>query len=287
MKPFPRGVLPLGVTILSILPILEVMVNALEMRNVSVVRDGHHLVDSLDLTVREGESLAVIGLNGSGKTTLIRLLRGDIHPFYDEEDPAEMRIFGDDKWDIFDIRCKMGIVSMDLQNMFRENTKVYEVISSGFFGTMDIFRNLDVSEEMIRKTFEKAKLLGIEDLMERDFGTLSLGEMRRALIARALITEPKMLVLDEPMTGLDIVMRSKFRSMFDLLMSTGVSIVMVTHDLSDIPVCVDRVVMMRGGRIIADGTKEELLTDPMISKVYGEPIKVECTGGIYRMHLAE
>ena len=263
------------------------MEKALELRNVSVVRDGRYILRSVDLDIFKGENVAVIGPNGSGKTTLIKLLRGDIHPYYDEDSPATMRIFGMERWNLFDVRSRMGVVSMDLQNMFRNDTKVYEVICSGFFNSLDVFRNHTVTEEMVSKVHSCAMMMGIDDLLTRDIENLSLGEMRRALIARAMVTDPDLLVLDEPMTGLDIVMKSKFRAMFDILIEKGVSIVMITHELTDIPASVRRVVMIRDGEVFADGDKEELLTDEKVSELYGEPIKVESANGIYRMHLAD
>ena len=263
------------------------MEKALELRNVSVVRKGVHILTSVDLDIYKGENVVVIGPNGSGKTTLIKLLRGDIHPYYDESSPYSMRIFGMDRWNIFDIRSRMGVVSMDLQNMFRAETKVVDVITSGFFNSLDVFRNHVVTDEMRKRALDCAMLMGVDDIFEREIENLSLGEMRRVLIARALVTDPDLLVLDEPMTGLDIVMKSKFRAMFDILIRRGVSIVMITHDLTDIPTTVKRVVMIKDGRIFADGDKENLLNDSTISRLYGEPIKVECDKGIYRMHLED
>ena len=231
------------------------MDKALELRNVSVVKDGRYILKSVDLDIMKGENVAVIGPNGSGKTTLIKLLRGDIHPYYDEDSPASMRIFGMERWNLFDVRSRMGVVSMDLQNMFRTDTKVYEVICSGFFNSLDVFRNHTVTEEMVSKVHSCALMMGIDDLLTREIENLSLGEMRRALIARAMVTDPDLLVLDEPMTGLDIVMKSKFRAMFDILIEKGVSIVMITHELTDIPTSVRRIVMIRDGEVFADGPK--------------------------------
>ncbi len=261
------------------------MENALELEGVSVVRDGRRILDSVDLVIRRGENVAVIGPNGSGKTTLIKLLRGEIHPYYDEDAPAVMRIFGQDRWNLFEIRGRMGVVSMDLQGMFRPDTLVREVVCSGFFNSLDVFRNHELTSDMVSRAVSAAVMMGVDDLLESEIGVLSLGEMRRTLIARALVTEPDLLVLDEPMTGLDIVMKSRFRAMFDILIRRGVSMVMVTHELTDIPASVDRVVMIRDGRVFADGPKTELLTDRMVSELYGEPIKVECDGGTYRMHI--
>ena len=262
------------------------MEKALELRNVSVVRNGNHILRSVDLDIYRGENVAVIGPNGSGKTTLIKLLRGDIHPYYDEENPATMRIFGMDRWNLFDVRSRMGVVSMDLQSQFHSDTRVSEVVCSGFFNSLDVFRNHTLTDEMIKAAHEAAMTMGVEDLMDREIANLSLGEMRRTLIARAMVTKPDLLVLDEPMTGLDIVMKSKFRSMFDILIEAGVSIVMITHELTDIPKSVRRVVMVKDGAIYADGPKEELLTSETISDLYGEEIEVECTDGIYRMHMS-
>lgn len=263
------------------------MEKALELRNVSIVRDGTRILSDIDLDIYRGENVAVLGPNGSGKTTLIKLLRGDIRPYYDEESPATFRIFGQERWNLFDIRGRMGVVSMDLQSQFRHDTTVREVIASGFFNSLDVFRNHELTDSMSAAVESSARTLGIDDVIDRPIENLSLGEMRRSLIARALVTHPDLLVLDEPMTGLDIVMKSKFRSMFDILIDAGVSIVMITHELTDIPASVKRVIMVKDGRIFADGPKEGLLTDERISELYGEDIKVESSDGIYRMHLKE
>jgi len=258
---------------------------ALELGNVSVVRDGRHILTSVDLEVSEGESIAIIGPNGSGKTTLVKLLRGDILPFYDEDSPALFRIFGTDRWNLDDIRRHIGVVSADLQNRFRPGTTVREVICSGFFNSTDIYRNHKVTDGMMKSTEGAAVMMGIDDILDRDIECISLGEMRRTLIARAMAIGPRLLVLDEPMAGLDIVMRSKFRRMFDILIENGVSIVLVTHDLSDIPSAVDRIVCMKDGRVYAQGSPDEVLTDATVSELYGESIKVKKDNGVYQMNL--
>jgi len=257
----------------------------LEMIDVSVIKGGKKILDSIDLSIEQNESVAIVGSNGSGKTTLIKLLRGEMHPYYNEESPAVMKIFGDPNWNVFDVRSKMGVVSMDLQNQFGTDTLVSEVITSGFFGSIDVFRNMKVTPQMISKAHDAAVMMGIDDLFDRTLEGISLGEMRRTLIARALVTDPSTLVMDEPMTGLDIVMASKFRKMFDILIGAGVSLVVVTHNLEDIPEKIDRIIMMKEGRIFADGKKDSLLTSEVMSELYDEPIKVECNNGTYHMHL--
>ena len=140
-----------------------------------------------------------------------------------------------------------------------------------------------VTAEMDSKVISSATLMGIDDLLDRTVSNLSLGEMRRVLIARALVNEPEMLILDEPMTGLDISMRSKFRFMLDILSKQGISIVLVTHDLSDIPSSIDHIVALKDGKILAEGTKKDVLRDDIISELYGESIKVIEDNGTYQM----
>lgn len=257
----------------------------MELRNVSIVREGEKLLDSISLDIDATENVAVIGPNGSGKTTLIKLLRGDIYPYYDEDKPPVMKIFGEKNWSIYDVRSRMGVVSMDLQNMFDNDTLVGDIVLSGYFSSLDVFRNHDITNIMNEGALRSAEYMGIEHLMSRTVVGLSMGEMRRTLIARALVTSPDMLVLDEPMTGLDIVMKSKFRKMFDLMSKSGVNIVMITHDLTDIPISLDRIIMIKDGKVYADGPKSEILTSEKVSGLFDEPINVQCINGIYSMRM--
>lgn len=259
--------------------------NSIELRNVSVVRNGKHILKHVYLTLAPGENAVILGANGSGKTTLVNLLNGEIRPYYEEDGSAYISLFGETSWNIFDLRDRIGVVSMDLQGRFSNDTLVADVITSGYFGSMDVYRNHEVTPEMVRSVYNAAVKLGVEDLLERDIANLSLGEMRRVLIARALVSEPKMLILDEPMTGLDIVMKSKFRMMFDMLTSLGVNIVMITHELEDIPSCVDRVIMIKDGEKIRDGTKSETLTSYNLSELFDEDISVSVDDHGYHMHM--
>lgn len=254
-----------------------------EMRSVSVVRSGKYILKDVSMDLSDSENVAIIGPNGSGKTSFVKLLTGDNKPYYDER--TVFRLFGKERWNIFDLRNRLGIVSMDLQNMFSDTTKVYEVILSGFFGSLDVFRNYEVTDGMKRDVYESALRLGIDDILERDIANLSLGEMRRVLIARALVSDPKLLVLDEPMTGLDIVMKDLFRRMFDILSRDGVRIVMITHELEDIPSCVDRVIMIKEGEKIADGSKAEVLTSGKLSELYDADIEVTQDEHAYHMRI--
>ena len=261
------------------------MLKALEMRKVSVVKDGRRILDSIDLDVEADENVAVIGPNGSGKTTLIKLIRGEVLPYYDEDNPASIRIFGMENWSLEELRKSMGIVSMDLQSRFPSDTPLYEVMLSGYFVSMVIFRNHKVTESMASGVLDAARTRGLENMLEASVGVVSLGEMRRALIARALAPKPRMLVLDEPMTGLDVVMKDRFRRMFDIMIPSGINVMMITHELEDIPLGVKRVIMLKEGSKIADGPKDRVLTSGNLSRLFDEDIEVSVSGGVYRMRL--
>ena len=261
------------------------MLKVIEMRNVSVVRNKKFILKNINISIGKNENIAIIGPNGSGKTTFLKLISGDIRPYFEEDESSEIKLFEKTNWNIFELRNKIGIVSMDLQNMFLPNTLVSDVILSGYFGSVDIYRNHKVKKEMVKKVYNSAVLMGIEDLLEREIENLSLGEMRRALIARALISEPELLILDEPMTGLDIVMKDAFRKMFDILVTNGVNIIMITHELEDVPDSVKRIAMIKDGSILVDGEKEEVLTSKNVSLLYGKNIKVDCENGIYSMRM--
>ncbi len=260
-----------------------IMAEAVFLRDVSVVMNGKTILDSVDLSVDEGESVAIIGPNGSGKTTLTKLLTGEMHPYYDTDRPSSLRMFGKGDWNIFDLRRAVGVVSADLQSRLDADTTVSELILSGFFGSSDIFRNMTVTDDMVRRAYDSAISMGIEDLFDAKIGELSLGESRRALIARALVYDPRMLVLDEPMTGLDVVMKDRFRRMFDIMTASGKSIVMVTHDLGDIPSCIDRIVGIKDGSVVLDGRADDVITSDGMSMLYGGDIDVERNNGVYSM----
>ncbi|MCL2890329.1 MAG: ATP-binding cassette domain-containing protein [Methanomassiliicoccaceae archaeon] len=259
------------------------MKNAVEFRNVSLVRSGNRILDSVTLDIAEGESVAIIGPNGSGKTSLMKIIKGDARPYRDENSETICRLFGEDRWNIFDLRNKMGVVSTDLQFRFNDTTSAGAVIMSGFFRTADVYKDHVITDAMTADAENAAERVGIADKLTRDIGKLSLGERRRVLIARALVPRPEMLLLDEPMTGLDIAVRTELRNILDDLMENGTSIIMITHDLEDIPTGIQRVIMMKDGRIFDDGPKDKILTPEKVSSLFSSDIKVTEENGAYRM----
>ena len=190
-------------------------------------------LDCVSLSIAQGEHVAILGPNGCGKSTLIKLISRDLYPVLKAE-PWGLRILGRDKWRLFDLRHHLGIVSNDWMQMCTREYSGYEIALSGFFGSVGIWPYHPVTPEMERKAREVMELLEIAHLAARNTSEMSSGEARRVLIARALVHDPRALVLDEPTTSLDLRATYELREVLRKLAGNGISILMVTHHLPDI-----------------------------------------------------
>src|SRR5947208_10860723 len=231
----------------------------IEFQNVSVQRGDRTVLDCVSLAIAQGEHAAILGPNGSGKSTFIKLISRELYPRLKPE-PWSLRILGRDRWNLFDLRNHLGIVSNDWMQMCTRDYSGYEIVLSGFFGSVGIWPNHQVTPEMERKAREVIDLLEISHLAERNTNEMSSGEARRILIGRALVHDPQALVLDGPTTSLDLRATYELREILRKLTRKGISLLMITHHLPDIIPEIGRVVLMRDGRIHRDGAKEEVLT---------------------------
>ncbi|RXE56056.1 molybdenum ABC transporter ATP-binding protein [Methanoculleus taiwanensis] len=245
----------------------------LEFKNITVVRDGRTLLDSLSLTVGAGEHIALLGPNGAGKSSFIRLITREYYPSFQGEHGA-FRIWGRDRWHVFDLRSHLGVVSNDLQHTFTRDMSGREVVLSGFFSSVGLFTH-KVTGEMERKADEILAFLEIEHLGDRPMTELSSGEARRLLIGRALVHDPAALVLDEPTNSLDLHALHTFRRTIRKIARSGTGIILVTHNLHDIIPEISRVVLMKDGRFWKDGQKAEMLTDANIGGLFSVPVHVK------------
>ena len=254
---------------------------AIEIRNATVMLGGAPILKDLTLALDEGEHACILGPNGSGKSSLVRLISGELFPL--QREPAAIRLFGMDRWDLFSLRNRLGIVSDSVQAWQSGGGEtVRDTILSGFFGGIGL--PLRVSEEtwMAEKAEEAAMLLGIGDLMDRGVNGLSSGQMRRVLVARALVHDPETLLLDEPYTSLDIAARHSFAERVRELARRGHAIILITHELSEIPPEIGRIILVKDGRILADGPKREVLRSDLVSDLFGLPLLVREEDGRYR-----
>ena len=254
----------------------------LDFQNVTVQREERVVLDGVTLAIAQGEHAAILGPNGSGKSTLIKVISRELYPRRKAE-PWSLRILGRDRWHLFELRHHLGIVSNDWMQMCTRDYSGYEIVLSGFFGSVGIWPNHQVTPEMEYQAREVMGLLEITHLAERNTNEMSSGEARRILIARALVHGPRALVLDEPTTSLDLHATHELREILRKLAGRGISIIMVTHHLPDIIPEMRRVVLMRGGRVVGDGPKEEVLRAEALSAVFGLPVELLERGGYYHV----
>ncbi|MDD3932467.1 ABC transporter ATP-binding protein [Methanoculleus sp. UBA303] len=252
----------------------------IEFRNLTVVRGGRKLLDSVSLTVREGEHIALLGPNGAGKSSLIRAIAREYYPSY-RGPGVTFRFLGRDRWDAFSLRSHIGLVSGDLQHTFTRGISGREVVLSGFFSSVGLFLSHEVTPGMEQKADEILEFLGVAHLADRPMTEISSGEARRLLIGRALVHDPGTLLLDEPTTSLDLHALHSFRTTLRKIARSGTGIILVTHNLHDIIPEISRVILMRDGAIQEDGPKADVLTDDAVGELFRVPVHVREEDGYY------
>lgn len=255
------------------------MEKILELQNLSVARGGRKVFSGLSLDVPVGCNTAILGPNGAGKSTFLKLLTRELYPMV--EPGAEIRIFGEKLWNVRELRSRLGIVSNDLQRNFPEETLGRDVVYSGYFGGYGLWRDQHLSSAQRRIARETMEMLEIESLAGREFGTLSTGEQRRFLLARALVNKPQALVLDEPTGGLDLKSCFLYLQKMSELMRAGTTVILVTHNLSEITPEFSRVVLLKKGKIFAEGSREHVITSENLSGLFEFPLAVSCHRGFF------
>jgi iron complex transport system ATP-binding protein len=256
----------------------------LELSRASVLRGGARVLDDVSLRIRAGEHTAVVGPNGSGKSTLVQLLTRECYALAPAGGPPPVRVFGEAEWDVFALRSRLGIVSADLHARFRQAAEVQrptvrDVVVSGFFATQGVVTGWGVTPAMRREATDALERMGAAHLAERALDELSTGEERRVLIARALVNRPEVLVLDEPTTGLDMVMRNRFMERVRGIAAAGTTLVLVTHHLEEVIPEVTRVLLLSGGRVAFAGPRRDVLREAPLSEVFGAPVTLAERGG--------
>jgi iron complex transport system ATP-binding protein len=252
-----------------------------DLKNIRVIRGDNVALDDFSLRVEEGEHVAILGPNGCGKSTLIKTITRDCYPVLREG--SSMTILGRERWNIFELRPVLGIVSNDLMLEVTNETSGMEVVLSGFFSSTRVFDHQTVEPAHRKRAHAVLERLGVPHLADRPVAEMSSGEAKRILIARALVHDPRTLLFDEPSNSLDVFAQHGLRETMRELAQSGIGIVLVTHHLSDVIPEIDRVVLMRNGRVQADGRKEELLVPEQISRFFGIPVDITRRDGYYHV----
>lgn len=262
----------------------------LEMESATVRREGIHILDQFSLTIQMNENTAIVGPNGSGKSTFIKLITQEIYPIANKEGAPPVRMFGKDHWVLEELKSKLSIVSSDLQNSFLHNTKEgripgLDVVVTGFFSSLRLFPHQRISENMIEKAKKALALMDATQLADKMLNKMSTGEVRRVLISRALVTEPEVLILDEPTTALDFVARHKFMDQIRKIVQGGTTLILVTHHIEEMIPEIERVVLIKNGKKAFDGSKNDILSSANLSEIYDHRVKLDRNNGLYKVHV--
>lgn len=261
----------------------------LEIDQVTVVRGPIRILDRLSLRIPSSTHTVILGPNGSGKTSLLKLLIRQFYPSVDQGYTGEVRIFGQVVWNVAELRQRLGIVSGELDHEFASprsgQMTALEAVLSGLDGVRilgHIGHHNQADWDRAREALQRS---GAEGLEQRTLRTMSTGERRRVLIARALIHRPDALVLDEPTTGLDVAARHRFLDQLEQIAAGGTTVVLVTHHAEEIIEPIQYCIMLNHGRVYAEGTRAECLTNERVSELFDYPLAITAEGQSGRLRI--
>lgn len=252
-----------------------------EFHHATVRRAGREILHVDQLRIDRGERIAILGPNGAGKSTLVGMVTRQVLPLYAE--PAPVRWLGRERLETAELLRLCGVVSSREQWTLDVHLTVEQVVTAALYGALAIPPGTEPTSEDRAAAARAIAAVGLGGFEGRDLTSLSTGEARRAAIARALVHDPQVLILDEPTAGLDPTAAYDLRRAVRDLAGRGATLVLVTHHLEDIVPEVDRVILISGGHVVADGPKAELLTSSVISDLYNIPVTVQERNGEYRL----
>jgi iron complex transport system ATP-binding protein len=253
------------------------MAAVLEFAGVTVRKGRATLLEDIDWTVEEDERWVILGPNGAGKTTLLQVASAQVHPTTGVAGILE-EVLG--TVDVFELRPRIGLTSAALAERIPRDEAVRDVVVSASYGVVGRWR--EAYDELDHdRALELLEELGVRHLSERTFGTLSEGERKRVQIARALMTDPELLLLDEPAAGLDLGGREDLVSTLSVLAMDPDSpaTVLVSHHVEEIPPGFSHVLLLREGTIVASGLLDEVLTEQNLSATFGLPLVLQHAAG--------
>ena len=249
------------------------MSDVLAFAGVTVKRGASTLLDDVSWEVEEGERWVVLGPNGAGKTTLLQVAAARMHPT-----SGVAGILGEvlGAVDVFELRPRIGLASAAMADRIPAGELVGNVVVTASYGIVGRWRERYEDLDYVR-AMQLLRAMGVERLADRHYGTLSEGERKRVQIARALMTDPELMLLDEPAAGLDLTGREDLvRRLGDLAADTEApALILVTHHVEEIPPSFTDVLMLREGRVVAAGPIEPTLTEANLSATFGLPLVLE------------
>ena len=258
----------------------------LKIDGVDYYREHTQILRSISLELDAGQNLAIIGPNGAGKSVLAALIAGYLWP-----SSGTIAVFGQTfgTVNLFDIRKRMGIISTSRTPEFLPTIKVRDLVATGFFGTIVLPMGEEVPESQWCKIEEELRFVGMTQHADKPFGLLSTGQKMRAFIARAILSDPKLLIFDEPCSGLDIRARALVVQIMDQMTTrrNSPSIVIVSHHLEELPTRIDKALLLKDGETLAYGRPDEVITETNFSKAFGCQTEIIKKNGRYFSHVTK
>jgi iron complex transport system ATP-binding protein len=251
----------------------------LELSHVNVVRGERTVLHDLSLNVSRGEQIAILGPNGCGKSTLIKTITCELYPLASPE--TKVHIFGHDRWDLTELKKRLGVVQNDLPGKPILRATGYEAVLTGFFSSSTLWPNLTITQSMRDRAEQVLEQVDAVPLHDKIFGEMSAGQQRRILIGRALAGSADCLLLDEPSNALDLSAQRDLRELLIGLAEQGTTLLHITHHIADIIPAMKRVICMQDGRIVADGSRAELLTAPRLSELFATEVSITERDGFF------
>ncbi len=249
----------------------------LHLQHVSVARGDSTVLHDIGLDIRRGEHIAILGPNGCGKSTLIKAMTCELYPLV--LPGMQVEIFGRSRWDVTELRRRLGVVTCEVPPKAALQTNAMDTVITGFFSSSTLWPNLTVTDEMRTAAVAALEQVGATYLAEKKLGELSAGQQKRVLIARAMVgsgavASERVLLLDEPSNALDLAAQAELRQTMRDLASAGTGLILVTHHIADVVPEIERVIFMRDGRIVGDGTRAEMLTEQRLYELFGTRVSL-------------
>ena len=253
-----------------------------KFKNLNVKIDQKKILSNINLNLNIGENTLILGPNGSGKTTLLKLINRSIYPLAEKD--SSFKLFNKENINIWDLRKEIGFLFKDMEDRVNKGVKLSDLIFSGFTGTFNSRYNKFLPKNNIDK-FERLIIeLDLINIINNEFNLLSDGQKRRAMIARALVYEPKLLVLDEPFCNLDLKSNFILNKTLKNLIKKSINLIYSTHSLETILPETNRVILIKDGKIINDGKPDELIKSNVLSNLFNIEINVVKEGDYWRSY---
>ncbi|MEW4427576.1 ATP-binding cassette domain-containing protein [Paenibacillus pabuli] len=242
----------------------------ISMEHVSLRREDNQILDDVHLHIEQGEHWVILGRNGSGKTTLLEMMNGYMFP-----SQGRIEVLGNlyGQCDVREVRKEIGYISQTLLEKLTLRDPVWEVVATGAFAFLRFYQT--IPDEVKTRALNLLDDMGFAKLANHPLGTLSQGERKKVMLARSLMADPKLLIMDEPCAGLDLYEREKMLAEIDRLRQRNITVVYVTHHVEEIMPLFTHVALIREGRIAAAGNKHDVLTQDTIKHTYDIPVDIQ------------